>query len=259
MPRGHSGRTSVLTCIDKFSGYLSYYVLDSGSSDCVVEALARHFLTFGPPECVESDAGANLLKSSQVLELCNHFGVATRVSVGYHHEAIGVLERRHLDVKRRLRAVSESHGADWEQRLQGVVFSMNIEVCDTHGYSPFFLYFLRHPNSSLSRLATPPGNRYSYDYVHEKLRLLSATLREAQMQRSKEQYDRRHRVKNFCYQSGDKLFIRNFNIRSKMDEPWRGPFVVVASVGRRHVDYMDRAGVIRRTHVKNTKQFHERC
>ena len=48
----------------------------------------------------------------------------TRASVGYHHEAVGKVERRHLDMKRRLRAVSDAHGADWEQRLQGVVFSL---------------------------------------------------------------------------------------------------------------------------------------
>ena len=252
MPRGHSGKTSVLTCIDKFSGYLVYYALNSGSSDCIVEALTRHFLTFGPPECIESDAGANLLKSSPVLELCSHFSVATRVSVGYHHEAIGALERRHFYVKRRLRAVSDSRGAGWEQRLQGVVYSLNIEVCDTHGHSPFFLFFLRHPNSSLSKLATLHGNRYSHDYVHEKLRLRSATLREAQAQRSvsqrrcKQQYNRRHRVKDFCYRSGDQLFVRNFRIRSKMDDPWHGPFVVVSGVGRRHVDYIPAfAGVFR--------------
>ena len=200
MPRGRvHGRSSVLTCVDTFSGYLSYYVLDYGASDCVVDALNRHFLTFGPPENMESDAGTNLLKNSHVQALCKHFGVKTRASVGYHHEAVGKVERRRLDMKRRLRAVPDSCGADWEQCLQGVVFSLNSEIYETHGYSPFFLYFLRYPNSSLSLLARRPANTCSDNFVHEQLRLLSSTLQRAQSrqdvsaERYKRQYDRRHR------------------------------------------------------------------
>ena len=266
MPRGHvHGRSSVLTCVDKFSGYLSYYTLDSGSSDCIVEALNRHFLVFGPPENIESDAGSNLLNNSHVQTLCDHFGVHTRASVGYHHEAVGKVERRHLDMKRRLRAVSDSHGADWEQRLQGVVFSLNNEVCDTVGYSPFFLYFLRHPHCSLSRLSRAPRNQYSDSFVHEHLRLLSSTLQRAQARqaeeskRYKQQYDRRYRVQERVYKPGDRLWVRNFQARSKMDDPWRGPYVVMSNVGRRHVDYMDNRGTVRRTHTKNVKPWKERA
>ena len=265
MPRGHGyGRSSVLTCVDKFSGYLSYYVLESGSSDCIVEALTQHFLTFGPPECIESDAGSNLLRNSHVQTLCDHFGVRTRASVGHHHEAVGKVERRHLDMKRRLRAVSDAHGADWEQRLKGVVFSLNNEVCDTLGYSPFFLYFLRHPHSSLNRLGKAPTNKYSDSFVHEQLRQLSSTLQRAQARQAEEnkrykrQYDRRYQVQDFSYKPGDRLWIKNFQQKSKMDDPWCGPYIVVSNVGRRHVDYMDKKGAIRRTHLKNTKLFSER-
>ena len=160
--------------------------------------------------------------------------------------------------------MSDSYGADWEQRLQGVVFSLNNEVCVTNGYSPFFLYFLRYPNSSLSRLAKAPANRYSDNFIHEKLRLLSATFQQAQARQTekalqyKRQYDKRHQVQDFSYKSGDRLWIKNVKIRSKMDDPWNGPYIVVSSVGRRHVDYIDSKGVIRRTHLKNTKLYNER-
>ena len=160
--------------------------------------------------------------------------------------------------------VSDAHGADWEQRLQGVVFSLNNEVCGTLGYSPFFLYLLRHPHSSLSRLAKAPKNQYSDNFVHEHLRLLSSTLQRAQARQAEEskrykrQYDRRYRVRECIYKSGDRLWVKNFQARSKMDDPWCGPYVVVSIVGRRHVDYMDNRGVVRRTHMKNTKLVSER-
>ena len=253
----------ILTCVDKFAGYLAYYPLRSGSADYVVEALTQHFFTFGPPERIESDAGSNLLKHCHVKVLCEHFGVNIRVSVGYHHEAVGAVERRHLDIKRRLRAVSDSGGADWETRLSGVVYSLNNEICDTTGYSPFFLYFLRHPNSPLSQLASAPKNKYSPDFVHEKLRLLSATLRQAQDRRDemsgryKRQFDKRYHVRDVCYREGDRLWVRNVTRASKMEDPWVGPFIVSSMVGRRHVEYITDRGV-RRTHVQNTKPYEVR-
>ena len=174
MPRSiASSKCQLLTCVDKFSGFVSAYPLESGSADCVADKLAQHFMTFGPPESAESDSGSNLLKNSKVKELCAFFGVKTRVSVGYCHQAVGKIERRHLDIKRRLRALSGSYGRDWEQLLPGILFSMNNEPCRTLGFSPFFLYFLRYPYSSVSELASRPVRKYSDDYVSEKLRVLS--------------------------------------------------------------------------------------
>ena len=177
MPRSaESGRYYLLTCVDKFSGFLFCYPLDSGSSDHIAQKLEYHFLTYGSPESLESDAGSNLVKNKSIQTLCEYFGVKMRHSVGYHHEAVGKIERRHLDIKRRLRAVSESRGSDWEQRLPDLVFSINNEVCRTHGYSPFFVYFLRYPRNSVSDLAHKKVSLYSDDYIHEKLRMLTDTL-----------------------------------------------------------------------------------
>ena len=90
MPRSiASSKCQLLTCVDKFSGFISAYPLESGSADCVADRLAQHFMTFGPPECVKSDSGSNLLKNSKVKELCAFFGVRTRVSVGYCHQGGG--------------------------------------------------------------------------------------------------------------------------------------------------------------------------
>ena len=54
-----------------------------------------------------------------------------RSAVGGHHEAIGIVERRHRDIKRRLRALSDNFGVDWESHLSGVVFSLNHEMSET--------------------------------------------------------------------------------------------------------------------------------
>ena len=259
-----SGRYYLLTCVDKFSGFLTCYPLDSGSSDHIAQKLEYHFLTFGPPESLESDAGSNLVKNKSIQTLCEYFGVKTRHSVGYHHEAVGKIERRHLDIKRRLRAVSDSRGSDWEQRLPGLVFSLNNEVCRTHGYSPFFVYFLRYPRTPIYDLVRNKVSLYSDDYIHEKLRLLSDTFEQARKsqassyRQSKADYDRRHRATDIPIRSGDQILCRNFNARTKMDDPWVGPFVVSQLVGRRHVEYMDRKGVIRRTHVKHVKPVFDR-
>ena len=133
MPRSTvSSKYQLLTCVDKFSGFVSAYPLETGLADCVADALAHHFLTFGPPQCAKCDAGSNLLKNSRVKEMCTFWGVQTRVSVGYCHQAVGKIERRHLDIKRRLRALSSVNGTDWELLLPGILFALNNEPCRTH-------------------------------------------------------------------------------------------------------------------------------
>ena len=260
MPRSaHSSKCQLLTCVDRFSGFVQAYPLESGSADCVADKLAQHFMTFGPPEFAECDSGSNLLKNVRVKELCSFFGIRTRVSVGYCHQAVGKIERRHLDIKRRLRALSSSHGMDWEVLLPGIVFAMNNEPCRTHGFSPYFLYFLRYPHSSLADLAVRPVRKYSDDYVSERLRGLSSVFQRARarqterMSEYKQQYDRRYRAKYQEYRSGDRVWLKNFGARSKMDDPWLGPYIVSQCVGRRHLDIQDDGGRAYRTHMRNVK------
>ena len=78
------------------------------------------------------------------------------------------------------------------------------------------------------------------------------------MRAYKKHYDRRHQAKEVSLIPGYQILCKNFCARTKMDDPWLGPFVVVAPVGRRHLDYIDSKGVIRRTHVRNTKCVHVR-
>ena len=134
-----SGRTLVLTCVDRFTGFLTHYPLDTGITDGIVDALSTQFLTFGPPKSLETDAGSNF-KSQKLVDFCKFWGVTIRHAVGGHHEGIGKVERRHRDIKRRLRALSDSFGTDWESHLPSIIFSLNNEVSSTHDYSPYFLF-----------------------------------------------------------------------------------------------------------------------
>ena len=61
------------TCVDRFSGFVQPYPLESRSADSVTDKLAQHFMTFGPPEFAECDSGSNLLKNVRVKGLCSFF------------------------------------------------------------------------------------------------------------------------------------------------------------------------------------------
>ena len=193
-----------------------------------------------------------------------------RSAVGGHHEGIGKIERRHRDIKRRLRALSDEYGVDWEPHLGGVVFSLNHEPSDSHGYSPHFLFFLRHVNSPVHALVSQPTSPYSHNFLEEKLRLLSETLRKARANisvsqaRQKSQYDLRHRVREPHIKPGDQIRVRNQRfspgISRKMTSPWSPVFVVVRWLSRRHLEYMDPVtGRVWSTHVKFVKPVAERA
>ena len=263
-----TGNSLVLTCVDKFTGFISHYPLQSGSADDLVEALTTQFVTFGPPLRVETDAGANF-KSHKVATLCKFWGIKIRHAVGGHHEAVGKIERRHRDIKRRLRTLTESYGSDWESHMSAIIFSLNSEVSETHGFSPYFLYFMRHPNTPISHLVSQPSARYSDDFVQEKLRLLADTLRQAHDETRRTQadmkrtYDLRHRAREPTIRVGDRVRMRNPSrqpgVSRKMTEPWSPTYIVVSRLSRRHVEYLDpRTGVTRRTHLKYLKPVVER-
>ena len=263
-----TGNTLVLTCVDKFTGFLTHYPLQSGTADYLVDALTTQFLRYGPPQHIETDAGANF-KSQKVSELCKFWGITIRHSVGHHHEGIGKVERRHRDIKRRLRTLTDSYGVDWEDHLLAVIFSLNNEVCDSHGYSPHFLFFMRHVNSPIARLISQPVSRYSDDFVHEKLRLVSDTLKRAHdTLRSKQiaqkrAYDLRHRAREPSIKPGDQVRIRTVGgpsgVSRKLVPPWSPIHTMVRWLSRRHVECLNpHTGQTRRTHVKYLKPVVDR-
>ena len=242
-----SGKTLVLTCVDKFTGFLTHYPLETGTTDGIVDALSKQFLTFGPPKHMETDAGSNS-KSQKLLGFCQFWGVTVRHAVGGHHEGIGKVERRHRDIKRRLRAMSDKYGTNWENHLPSIVFSLNNEVSSTYGYSPHFLFFMRHMSSPLSDLVSRPVSLSSDDFVQERMRTVAQTLKQAHdayatsQMTQKKQYDRKHHVRLVDLRPGDQIRVRNVHFRPgfsrKMHDPWSSIFTVVDTVGRRHVDYL---------------------
>ena len=263
-----TGRSLVLTCVDKFTGFLTHYPLAAGTADNIVNALLEQFLRYGPPQHIETDAGANL-KSQKVSELCKFWGITMRHSVGYHHEAVGKIERRHLDIKRRLRALTDSYGVDWEEHLLSIVFSLNNEVSSAHGYSPHFLFFMRHVNSPVSRLISQSVPRYSDDFVHEKLRLVASTLKTAHetvrvtQASQKRAYDLRHRAREPAIRPGDQVRLRNVEpthgVSRKLVPPWSPVHIVVRWLSRRHVECLNpQTGQSRRVHVKYLKRVVDR-
>lgn len=184
--------------------------------------------------------------------------------MGFHHEAIGKIERRHRDIKRRLRALTGDYGADWESHLPAIVFSLNNEVCSSHGFTPHFLYFMRHTNTPVSHLTAKPLPKYSDDFVHEKMRLLASTMRTAHERLRETQagmkraYDLRHRAREPAIRPGDQVRLRNFEsqtgVSKKMMAPWSPVYIVVKRLSRRHVECLDtRTGKVRRTHIKYLK------
>ena len=144
------------------------------------------------------------------------------------------------------------------------MFSLNNEICDSHGYSPHFLFFMRHVNSPISRLIQQPVSKYADDFVHEKIRLVANTLREAHdtlrstQVTQKRAYDLRHRAREPTVRPGDQVRIRNVGsipgVSRKLVPPWSPVHLMVRWLSRRHVECVDpQTGQSRRTHVKYVK------
>ena len=74
---------------EHFSNFVSVYPVRDLSADCVLEALIKHYSTFGLFDEIASDPGSALLDQS-VSELNKIFGVTHKVSVVGRHQSNGV-------------------------------------------------------------------------------------------------------------------------------------------------------------------------
>ena len=64
----------------------------------------------------------------------------------------------------------------------------------------------------------------------------------------KAHYDKHNRASDICSRPGDRIWYHSFKAKTKLDDPWVGLSVILRRVGRRHIEFSDKRGLIRRTH-----------
>ena len=136
------GNMCVLSIIDCFTRYAIAVPLPDQSAEVVIAALIGHYITiYGTPRRILSDQGRNF-ESEEFHNFCNLFRIHKVRTSAYHPQSNGVCERFNQTLKFSLRKIlAVPQQINWDIYLNFAVFSYNLSVHSSTGFSPYYLTF----------------------------------------------------------------------------------------------------------------------
>jgi transposase InsO family protein len=204
-PRGHR---YILTMIDCFTRYGIAVPLIDQSAEVVIASVIHHYITvYGTPRRILTDQGRNF-ESDQFAKFCLLFRISKIRTTAYHPQSNGICERFNQTLKNSLaKILSKDQQNSWDLYLNFAVFSYNLSIHSSTGFTPFFLTFgtearlppdiiFGSPVSTSSNLdSTRKTNNGSISFLFDSFSLLSGAFAQVREnlksfhQREKDRYD----------------------------------------------------------------------
>ena len=142
LPQTPRGNNYILTIIDCFTRYFIAIPLPDQSFSVIISAIIGNLITvYGTPRSILTDQGRNF-ESSEFLEFCNLFRIHKLRTTSYHPQLNGVFERFNQTLKSGLwKTLGESQIYFWDIYLNFIVFSYNLSINSSTGFTPYYLTF----------------------------------------------------------------------------------------------------------------------
>jgi transposase InsO family protein len=268
-PRGHC---YILTMIDCFTRYAVAVPLVNQSAEVIIAAIIGNYITvYGTPRRILTDQGRNF-ESDEFAKFCNLFRIFKIRTTAYRPQSNGICERFNQTLKNYLvKILSEAQQDSWDLYLNFAVFSYNLSVHSSTGFTPFFLTFgaearlapdivfgTPSSNASAANLGSTRTSNGSVSFLFKSFSLLSnvfTLVRENLKtfhQREKDRYDLgavervfrigdRVRVRIKSRQKGHSKFLSEWSKPHKVIDV-RGVVVTLRelSTGREYRTHHDR-------------------
>ena len=194
--------------------------------------------TFGIPEAILSDRGANLL-SFLMKDGCKLLGIKKLNTTASHPQCNGAVERFNRTLKSMLRKQAAKMGAQWDQYLSRVLWAYRNTPHSSTGEKPSYLLFgfdCCSPTESALLPAKSLGVTDVGDY-REQMVLSLSTVRSLAMKANREaqqqyklQYDKTAKLTKF--RIGDWVLIYfpqdEAGKSRKLSHPWHGPYRITS-------------------------------
>ena len=231
-PETSDGCVWILTMIDTFTRWPIAIPLPNRKAATVQRALHDHlFSVYGFPTRLLSDQGKEFIDAG-LHSLCSWLGVQKIATTGYQPQANGHIERFHRYMNSAMTSLASGNIAQWDLYLSSILFSYRVSICESTGYSPFFLTFGRHPSlpsDLLMGLSHP-----SFESEHSYAESLATSLSQAyEFARSKQfaAADRNMKRlnatrKEVSYEVGQQVFYWFDKSSEKSERPSSGAFRV---------------------------------
>ena len=137
-------KQNILVVMDHFTKFGTALLTKDQTAKTVAKSLwTNFFMVYGFPKRILSDQGRDF-ESSLIKELCQVAGIQKCRTTPYH-PAGNPVERWNRTLIQMLRSLEEDKKVDWRKSLPAVVHAYNCCIHSSTGYSPYFLFFGRHP------------------------------------------------------------------------------------------------------------------
>lgn len=230
-------KQNILVVLDHFTKFAQAILTKDQTAKTVAKALWNEvFMTYGFPSRILSDQGRDF-ESKLIQELCCLAGIQKCRTTPYHPSGNPV-ERWNRTLLGMIRSLEQEQKRDWRKHLKSVVHAYNSCIHSSTGFSPYYLFFGRHPRLPIDLafgidLGKRQG-RSSRQYVEglkDSLRhayRMASEQMERSAQKNKVRYDAGSHAATL--EVGDRVLVRKLGprIRSKVDDRWEeGVFVVL--------------------------------
>ena len=234
-------KQNILVILDHFTKFGVTVCTKDQKAKTVAQALWQNFfMIYGFPQRILSDQGRDF-ESELLKEVCRVAGIKKCRTTPYH-PAGSPVERLNREIIHRLRSLEDEQKKDWRKSLPAVMHAYNCSVHSSTGYSPYYLFFGRHPRLPIdlafgidldsSRGGSPRQfvrdmkNRLQEAYTTASDNMDKRALR------NKTQYDTSAHAAEL--EVGDRVLVRRLGprITSKVSDRWeKGVYVVVDKPG----------------------------
>ena len=203
----------------------------------------------GLPAVITTDQGTEF-KNKLNDELMKAFNIEHRLTTAYHPQANGLDERFNQTLTNSIVKYVETDRENWDVHLDQVVFAYNTAVQESTKYTPFQAMFGRMARIPVDINSAPnydPAKKLQEFYQADQpsfsseaakwqkdADIIKKNILTAQA-KQKRNYDQKHNVAE-CFGVGSTVLLKDFNRKKrkggKLDFRWRGPFVIISSLGR---------------------------
>jgi transposase InsO family protein len=247
-PESSKGDVWILTMIDVFTRWTIAIPCPNRKATTVMRALYEHlFCVYGIPIRILSDRGKEFIDAG-LITLCNWLGVSKIATTGYQPQANGHIERFHAYMNASITSLAAGDLLNWDLYLPAVLFSYRQSICESTGYSPYYLMFGREPTTPadliIDREAELFDSQHAYAIVlaealHKAYDYARVKQHEASFNNAKRRDVNR---KETTYEVGDLVFywlnktsekkietdIGRVTIPSKWTSWWHGPYSIIS-------------------------------
>ena len=258
------GNRYVVVLTDNLSKYVIAKAMPNNTANATAEFLINDFImVHGSPERLITDNGVHF-NNTLMKTITRTMNITHAFSASYHPQTNGIVERFNATFCSQLAKYYDEERDNWDDFLQAVVYAYNTGIHSTTGFVPYELAFGRKQKSpfdpaSKNFILTQPSG--FYQRLQKTRRIILKQAQENvrhQQQLTKQRYDKNR--KDISYSVGNLVFLRVATNRSKLDERWTGPCIIIKKIGEQHYLIEDNTtGKTTCAHISQLQPVVERC